>query len=369
MRSRRSGLAAVLLVVACGGATAPPENGIKAACARLHAAYARNEVRCKGPDVDLPPEADFVASCVGLASARGSLVAPADLDACTSSIRGCPSGRPACLGGGSDLLFPAHDKRGSLPEGATCVAGVQCASGICNTTYTTTCGVCAVPKARGAACDLARDVCEEPTTCDGARCAYVGGDQGEPCTTYGGGTCAAPFYCGAKNPGDGPNVEGRCRTRGAPGAACAPSQPCIDGIGCVAGACRAPLPEGAPCEAARDLCATDRLGACVGGICVFPGTGVQEGGACDPDACRADLTCRDHVCAANPTEPRPGPGEPCTITGVCKAGASCEGFRARGNDDPGTCRARGGLGAPCPCSDALTCIDGKCVAWSDALCR
>lgn len=367
--SKRSALPAVLLVVACGGATATPENGIESACARLYAAYARNELRCKGPYADVAPEPDFVASCVGLASARGSRLVPADLDACTGSIGGCPSGPPACLGSGSDLLFPAHDKRGSLPDGATCLAGLQCASGFCNTTYTTPCGVCVVPKAVGAACDYARDVCEGQSLCDGTRCTYGSGGEGATCITYGGGTCARPFYCGAKDPGDGPSVEGRCRPRGAPGAACATNEPCVEGIACVAGICRVPLPEGAPCDAGRDLCATDRLGACVGGICVFPRTGVQEGGACGPDVCRLDLTCRDHVCAAIPTAPRPGPGAPCTVSGLCAAGASCEGFRARGNDDPGTCRPQGGVGAPCPCSDALTCINGKCAAWSDALCR
>lgn len=394
----RSALGAVLLVVACGGTT-DPQNTIEVACARLHATYTQNVVRCMGAFaadfVPLSLEADFVASCVGLASARGSLVQPADLDACTDTIRNCNDwGSAACLGYGSDLLFPAHDKRGSLPEGDTCRAGLQCASGVCNSNPgKTTCGVCVVPKAPGAACDEARDVCEKPTFCSGKRCSFYGFGIGESCVNF----CAEPFYC-ERNYGD---ETGRCQPRGAPGAACSASVPFQIALACVAGECRAPLPEGAPCDASRDWCATeDRRGrgACVGGTCVFPRTGVQEGGACDPDAwlsCRADLTCRSQVCTSDAKvgapcdyttscvpdawcgpERRciqlPGPGAPCLESRAgrqCASGAFCEGFHASGSNDLGTCRPFGGVGAPCPCSEALACSDGKCVAWSDELCR
>ncbi len=394
IRIGRSALGAFLLVVACGG-TIAPQYGIEAACARLHATYSRNVVRCIGRFADLPPEADFVASCVGLATAKGSLLQPADLDACTDSIHGCPSGPPACLGSGSALLFPAHEKRGSLPEGATCLTGLQCASGVCNNvSYTASCGVCVVPKVHGAACnDAAHDVCEDPTFCYGKRCRYSGGEAGESCTTYGSGSCAEPFYCSANHPGDGSNLDGHCRPRGSAGAACTDSVPCLEALACIAGTCRAPLPEGAPCDAARDWCAMeDRHGTCVGGICVFPRTGVQEGGGCDPDACRADLTCQSHVCTSlagvgAPCDDwtpcvsdascgaerrcilRPGPGAPCRPSSPCAAGATCVSFHAGSGNDLGTCHARGGVGAPCPCSDVLTCIEGKCVAWSDAICR
>jgi hypothetical protein len=394
IRSGRSALGAFLLVVACGG-TIAPQYGIEAACVRLHTTYTQNMVRCFGTSADLPPQADFVASCVGLATAKGSLVQPADLDACTDSIHDCPSRRPAaCLGSGSALLFPAHDKRGSLPDGATCLAGLQCASGVCNNVpYTASCGVCVVPKAYGEVCnDDARDVCEDPTFCDGKRCRYSGGEAGESCTTYGRGSCADPFYCSANDP-SGTNLDRVCRPRGTAGAACTAQVPCLDALACIAGACRAPLPEGAPCDATRDWCAKeDRQGTCVGGICVFPRTGVQEGGACDPDACRGDLICQSHVCTSlaklgAPCDERtlcvreaqcgpdgrcvqrPGPGAPCLWSNQCPAGQTCVGFHADGGNDLGICNARGGVGAPCPCSDALTCIAGTCVAWSDSICR
>lgn len=184
---------------------------------------------------------------------------------------------------------------GDLADGATCVDGVECASGSCS-------------------------------TCEGACCTGIcvpkpGLPSGDTCTGLGLGfneECAAGTVC-ARTDG-----HYSCKPPAAEGAACTWSAECAEGLACVTdltalpGVCLTPL-------AAGQTCAPRLWLECDTGLYCDSSTQrctalAAPGQACDVStySCMGFATCAHGLCVALPTE-----GEACSDTTGCELGFEC----------------------------------------------
>jgi hypothetical protein len=391
-------LVAFSFLTACGSTVDKPAD-IASACASFVASRHAYEAACPVPGASTAADESTIASCIGLATAPGARISPADIEACSaelSSLACAENGSyPSCAGHGQNMLFPSHDKKGTLAAGEACVAHMQCASGYCGA-FWGECGACVIPRALGEACDGEFDSCTEGN-CISGKCALPGVTEGEKCINYGGGDCQSTLFCEVAMGA----FEGVCVKRGETGAACAESPQCVDGLYCAGGACAAKLPDGASCGAG-DEC----VSICIDGVCRAPKMGLGPGADCQFDSCAPDLSCSaDLVCvertyldegapctnwntAGAPCAPGlycdlpctggdcsgdgvcaklPGPGEACTYAVQCAEGSLCMDFMP-GQGNSGVCTKLGELGEACPCADDLACVADTCVAFGEAMC-
>ena len=357
---------------ACGAVATPsgPSADVTAACKDLFAHRLAYAARCTGPAASPRAEDEpaHVASCVGVLAAPGVALTLADVASCAHDLGDAApclgSGVfPRCAGYGADMLFPAHDRRGTRAPGEACFAAVQCDSGYCGASYGR-CGTCQRARAVGDVCGGGDDVCVLGQ-CTAGTCQLPGQQLGEACVDYG-TPCQASLFCAAaRDP-----LHGTCAPR-TNGTLCG-SAWCPSPLACVDGNCQGPLPQA---------------------------TGLPEGADCAAGSCRADLSCDErHVCRAvyvlpigaactvtgipacaassychadvhsgeGRCEALPRAGSPCTDFLLCAEGAECAGD---GRGSPRTCVAQGKVGEPCPCGDGLTCVGGACTAWGGAVCR
>ncbi|MFO0590894.1 MAG: hypothetical protein U0441_25345 [Polyangiaceae bacterium] len=388
------------LSAACGATNGGSADPITAACTRL--VHVRNGflTTCSVWGEPALDDAGSIATCVGIATAKGVTVTAADIESCSAEVctGGCgDAALPSCVMNGQDLLFPWGQKKGTLAAGEACFTSLQCQSGLCDGGVDG-CGQCLNTKQPGEDCSGPLDRCVgNNSSCLNGVCEITGTKEGEACNAYGGGDCQFTLYCKTPDP---QTLDGVCTARLGAGQACSGDE-CAAGLYCKGGTCAAFSPDGAAC-APGDLCSS---GYCVNGTCGTPELGLHEGddcsawpmcrtgltcvnGVCEPmsyvpegaectlggpDVCAPDHICDNPACAPGPCVetlhcvPAPKDGEPCGFYLQCAEGYSCEGFSIQ-DKERGTCTKLGGLGDPCPCNEDLTCKDGSCAAWGDAVC-
>lgn len=292
--------------------------------------FAAKYLRCGGPR---RPAAEiarlrtrFEQVCADEIALPGSGVDLAGLTACASALdlASCqlPAGPPAACAFG-----------GSLPGGAACMDGIQCASGRCQGMQSltpggpigpTTCGTCAPVVAVGQVCGSAG--CPQGAACitDNTsapspvyRCvAVTEGDPGASCDDLT-ALCKPGLYCAAGtarctklgtagsscDEGPGKDWPGGCAAplgcvdlpsgqvcgSGSEGGVCIRDQDCAPGLGCVPGACSSSCPAPGKCASVK---------------------WVAAGQACDGHRTR----CLVGHCSADTSSPAPDGGFP---EGVC----------------------------------------------------
>ncbi|MEO8797233.1 MAG: hypothetical protein ABI551_05050, partial [Polyangiaceae bacterium] len=136
-------------------------------------------------------------------------------------------------------------------NGEVCTDGLQCQSGSCDTTSTSSadsgastenanCGTCVVAIADGADCGsgdcVKGDICQDKPNSDGSSsftCVPkpAPGDVGADCNSSGG--CKVPNHCAYDDSGTG-SAGGKCAAPVASGGACQSSYECTEGLICAA---------------------------------------------------------------------------------------------------------------------------------------
>lgn len=383
----------------------------------MFAAYDTWRLSCGA--TPLPPiaGADLRARCVGLASLPGVSVGVASLEGCAKALSAasCAEVPLSCLqphhsselrtniwagplGQSSYDLFPRAP--GTLAQGAPCDVSFQCASGLCTSldgggwvSEDGSCGVCAVLRKLGEACDAANP-CERGE-CTSGVCAETGDPAGAMCTKgpKGESGCQASLACDAPDlfSGGGP---GKCVPRLAVGAACVDQGiPCTSGALCSEGTCVAETIAalGQTCGGGTISCEENSLCG-PDNHCVLPDAAVPLKGDCYWATCAPGLVCgeswvcakphsvgqqcinptscaADLVCAGSTWDPATGINsfdhcmKPLAEGDECKPGTCVDGLYCDGSPT-GHCVKEAGLGAPCganhPCPASSMCRDGVC---------
>jgi hypothetical protein len=237
----------------------------------------------------------FELQCQAEAVAPGSGVSAAAAMTCAAALDGA-----SC----DDLMadsVPACQVKGTLPAGAACGSGSQCASGFCRTPETAFCGKCDARGAEGSSCD-SDAACQFPLLCSEAgRCAAPAGEgelcnESRPCKP-------GPLFCGSDNTCHRPSGEGKaCNRTGS-----AAYQPCETGLICrptANGTCR-PLrlvDPGLTCgisPTGSSVVLCNGSGSCVDDTCRLPG---KDGEACtasplgDSGGCLPPALCLGGLC-------------------------------------------------------------------------
>jgi hypothetical protein len=324
--------------------------------------FAAQYSRCGGPVLPAAETARILArferSCESEGALPGSGMTAATLAACTSALE-----RYACE---SPALAPSEcNFHGSLPGGAACTDGVQCASGRCDGTVSDspegpvapfTCGTCAATVAVGQICNAAGcpadAICmttdttaKQPTyTCT----ALTEGALGAACDGLT-ALCEPGLYCSAQTK--------ECTKLGGAGATCGEQQ----GQGSYPGGCVPPLGcASSMCEvgSAGAFCQSDAV--CNAGLGCVPTPG-SPSGACTP------------VTWASA-------GQPCSqslvrcLVGWCNFGSSIGPPPVAGA--AGTCPTVISDGQPCTVNDPSTtcdtfseCFQGKCAVIDSFVCK
>jgi hypothetical protein len=230
-------------------------------------------------------QARYVQSCLQIGNAPGSGKGAGEWQACATATSGVTT-QADCAAFYNGL--PQCSVPGALCDGSPCAFPAQCASDYCAYSGGKFCGVCSPQPAVGASCNpnvnnpcgtqglvcsTATNLCEKPAilggSCDSnAPCPVRSGCQGstktcvlfastknDPCDPSGdsGPLCDGydDLFCNA--------VSDTCQSRtpvSTEGAPCGKSMDgasfgyCVGGLYCYQGACRAPLPDGAPCSQA-----------------------------------------------------------------------------------------------------------------------
>jgi len=219
-------------------------------------------------------------ACEAMVRAPGVRYERDEIEACADAIRKMPCGAKQpelCRIGGT------------LPKGASCVFGAQCARGLfCRTKTGESCGTCIPYALEGEACG---EGCDENLVCIADRCRSHRG-EGESCTGL--FECKKMLRCVADPKGATGNVcvpfakegekcgmydcspafrcdSGVCKPRSppkSPGSPCVDPFDCVD-FTCVAGTCRAYGGEGDACpdqeHAERAPCGPSF--SCLAGVC------------------------------------------------------------------------------------------------------
>jgi hypothetical protein len=304
----------------------------------------------------------YQKACLQVATAPGSAITAAWLDACREAIL---ARRP-----GDDRPAACVPPGGKREVGASCVSDYQCGSLRCggaNRRFET-CGTCSPPG--DAAQGSCAGGCGFGKACYGGQSVPQGGHQGpytegcaarafaydsirtpsagialgESCTrTYPGDPCQDTLYCDAASSG----AVGVCRARAAVGEACARDVQCIASAYCTGGSC-------APRKSTGDAC---DVSAPAGPIS-DEGVGCPTGDTCWPN-CGAPTVCSSHDVA-------PGaPGQK-MFNGSCLLGfvsSPCEPCPALARD-----------GEPCApgqitCGPRSACVDGACLFVGPVYCK
>lgn len=201
-----------------------------------------------------------------------------------------------------DALLPECDFRGSLTDGASCAADLQCASGSCFLDPNQTCGKCTLRALAGGDCSVTK--CADGLTCADKKCVKRA-VEGEACNAAK-IPCANGLDC----------FGGKCVKGLAPNAACSRNDyPCdlLQGLYCKPASLTDPkgtctpltfASPGKPCGFSTDpidfVACTDQS-TCVGegakpGTCT---SFLPDGATCTPEgvACQFPASCRDGKCA------------------------------------------------------------------------
>jgi hypothetical protein len=207
-------------------------------------------------------------------------------------------------------------KGGTVGNGMACGDDWQCASGHCSIPDNATCGVCANLAPAGGACpNDTDDDCEFGLVCADNLLCVAPGAAGAACDAN--HPCGSLLVCA----GATMTAQGTCSMGGALGAACTSDQGCS-------------VVQGRWCNRAVNRTCSDIVAADPGMPCGFLGLtefalckGAGAGGGCNVVTGTAMGTC-----------PRLGmPGEACSATLPCKAGAKCVNAQCAVRD-PAACR-------------------------------
>ncbi len=359
----------LLAVAACSSTTTTaPGQAISDACGRVFEAYAKVDALCVAEGARGQPSGSYLAaqkgsfarSCGNLASAPGSGITTAYLDACASALNAVS----ACTVD-SDKVEACRTPLGTLGDGAGCADDSQCASGDCKTSSSISggdagvtgdaglatkakyCGTCVPTLAEGAACVVTSGAsCRPDLRCAGGKCvtrAPVA--DGVSCVVGSGASdtlsCKVGSFCDYTTTGGTPT--GTCKKAPARGEAC--TTECAPGSACIAAKCTEPLADGSPCTSKTECRSSSRCSSpekkCVAR------TYSAEGSACGG------------------------------VQGTgCAAALSC--VYAGTDSSNGVCRARVPEGGPCTevssgtsptCDYYLTCVDNKCQFEDANLCK
>ncbi len=272
--------------------------------------------------------------------------------------------------------FVAAGARVDPARAAACVETIGAASPSCGAPS----GVAAFALCEPFVIDAAAlgEPCASPYCADGAGVCRMTGEGRGTCEprVAASGRCDDMFSCETGSA----CVEGSCQGLASEGEACTSDLACLPPLLCLGDTCRPRAAVGGACEDTRGC---ERGLVCQGGVCATrAGSGCDESRPCGslegcaaPPSCRAPLAegeaCRDnadcapalycadatHTCVARPTD-----GTACGNGVICAAGLGCD------LDGAGTCRALGGMGAPCLfgefgpflCAAGLACTEGAC---------
>lgn len=222
-----------------------------------------------------------------------SSLTPASIQSCaqTMSSLDCPSfhgafDRPMCT-----------TPTGPLADGAGCVSGAECASGVCSRDSDESCGVCQAAPAPGESCMRSTD-CPANHTCKAYRCVPANG-PGQPCGPE--QACSGLLMCRQNQCAPSASEDEACTASDCSnklGLSCdpqsntckaieaaAPGQPCgqIEGkvVFCAAagmckgypqqaqGTCVEPVPEDRPCNVSSGPACIPPA-SCIDGWCRMP---------------------------------------------------------------------------------------------------
>jgi hypothetical protein len=248
--------------------------------------------------------------------------------------------------------------RACQPNGADCVAAVDCCSARCVD------GVCLEP----GTCGGPGIVCAARSDCCSARCEPVPGSGAQACLTYcvaDGGTCTSANDCCSLACNGGVCGGAIC---GENGDACATDADCCGGICSVLDG-RCVIDAAATCRATGENCTSGGGSPCcficddATSRCDFgPGACRPNGTPCiqDGDCCRGTCAAGASgvpVCTATPLLD----GTPCTSPADCVGGA-CGGAPPICSAEAASCSL---IGASCAldseCCGAL-CVSGACAS-------
>lgn len=237
---------------------------------------------------------------------------------------------------------------GFVEEGDVCLISYECEAGlICNNFDTDECyGYCEQP----------------PEEQWGQPITDPDEDEDEDC---GGEICDDDEFCAALNI-DG-DIEHVCQPRQPVGSSCYRDYHCQEDLFCTGNKCRSSLPgEGDPCDMTLD-CDGDYV--CVDDICQSPQP-AEEGEECQESSgqrpCKPGLTCYQPV--QDPDNPWASDPKTCREMGVegdeCTSGNDCYFdlycTYSYGDEEPGECKPRPGLGEECSGPGTGNCQEGVC---------
>ncbi len=190
------------------------------------------------------------------------------------------------------------------------------------------------------------------------KCTTVG-QIGDPCSSTAG--CAPGSYCDTQ-------VNQQCVKKAGLGQACTSSVDCAPDLRCAFTTCQLRQGAGANCSAERD-CQAELI--CGSGKCKQPALG-EAGASCngEPLSCNTfkGFYCSGGKCVAGT---QGLPGQSCTVTSVCKAGAKCV---IPSGQSQGVCMTVAADGASCNantgpyCQDPAECVNGKCEPLDGTIC-
>lgn len=303
-----------------------------AACGEYRSAELARSQRCSSVLDDAAYLDGYDTLCARALSAPGTQPDPQRLTTCAEKIRALACDVPLSTVKECDVLESA---KGTLPDGAPCVIGLQCASGSCDgrmEVVSMKCGTCQPTAAIG-------ESCIEKQCSAGAMCRQIGDATasceeplpvGAACTDF----CERNAYCDFS----GTNT---CRPNPRENESCTVTTTtssrtlnCAGELQCIGGVCKPP-------RALDEACATDdecdRGLACSTTTKTCVSTRVGLGGACGEAtkaSCARGLYCFENQCV----EPL-APGAACKEGGIacapfhyCGPSVTCEPI------DPSVCK-------------------------------
>lgn len=317
------------------------------ACSQYYDATISYQKRCSRT-VEPNAEAErsrFLTVCSNLVNAPGATNIAGALQSCASQI----SANDCSVSNDCEV-----EVVGTLPDGAACLDGSQCASGGCDD-EDGRCGHCVALAAVGQPCG-SKTKCVKDASC--VYSASTSGDEpvgtcraivrrkvGESCesSTTESIRCEKGLSC---------SPDAKCEARGAAGATCSSTGDCQSNLVCDGGTCG--------------------VGQAAGGTCT------NSGGTSGSKTCARDLVCtEDGTCSAVEYV---AIGQSCNgVARQCSQGY-CRIDRLSSTTASGTCTAYLADGAACDasstgsidqprCDRYADCIDGKCQIPNPAACK
>jgi hypothetical protein len=258
-----------------------------------------------------------------------------------------------CAGssGASNMTCVERAKLNESCKERSCQYGLSCLKRL---------GICVDTAKEGEACAGISKPCVDGATlaCVKGYCKKKSARDGPCSSEY---PCLEPYICSAPQ-------GGVCLSRSMLGQSCSPSLPCEDGLTCfralgavgsTSGKCVATVGLGKPCGMAAFCDESQGLFCGSQGTCRRPG--IQSEYCAQDGECTPGLMCNSGFCSASV-----GAGAKCQMDKHCKDGFICSAQSALSGG--GTCIAKGGEGAPCPCAAGYSCVQAR-NALGGAVCR